>query len=256
MKAVLLAGGWGMRLREQTIIKPKPMVEIGHRPLLWHIMKLISHYGISEFIICVGYKGHLIKDFFANYHLYEAVVTFDMSDNSKTIHSQTAEPWKVTLVDTGLTTLTGGRLKKIKEFVGNDTFLMTYGDGVGDVDLNQLRNFHATHGRRATVTATRPPARFGALGIEEGRVTQMDEKPRGDGNWINGGFFLLEPEVLDLVDNDQTAWEIEPMQRLIAEEQLMAYQHDGFWQPMDTVRDMEYLEEVWQSGKAPWKVWD
>ena len=255
MKAVILAGGWGMRLREQTVTKPKPMVEIGHKPILWHIMKIYSYYGINDFVICLGYKGHIIKDYFANYSMYESVVTFDMSDSSMDVHRNTSEPWRVTLVDTGLYTKTAGRLRKIRNYVDDSDFCMTYGDGVGDIDIGNVIAFHKSHGKSATVTAVRPPARFGALLIENGEVINFHEKPINDGGWINGGFFVLKPEVLDLDITDDMPWEDYPMKHLTKSNQLMAYQHDGFWQPMDTLRDMEYLEELWQSGEAPWKLW-
>jgi len=255
MKAVILAGGWGMRLREETASKPKPMIEIGHKPILWHIMKIYSKYGINDFIICIGYKGHIVKEYFANYGLYNSVVTFDFGVGRSDIHVNDSEPWRVTLVDTGLETMTGGRLKRVRKYLGESDFCMTYGDGVADVDVQAVLAFHRSHNRLATVTATRPPARFGALHIEEGQVKYFEEKPIGDGGWINGGFFVLKPAALDFIPDDATPWETIPMQRLAATGELMAYKHYGFWQPMDTLRDMNYLEELWESGKAPWKVW-
>ena len=256
MKVVILAGGLGTRLSEETQTKPKPMVEIGGKPILWHIMKMYSAHGVDEFIVCCGYKGYVIKEYFANYFLHMSDVTFDMQANSMHVHQKRAEPWKVTLVDTGDTTATGGRIRRIGEHVrGEEAFCLTYGDGVGDIDIAATLEFHRQHGKAATVTAAFPPGRFGALDIHEGQVRSFQEKPRGDGAMINGGFFVLSPRVLDFIDGDDTLWEQEPLQRLAAEGELMAWQHSGFWQPMDTLRDKTYLEELWASGQAPWKTW-
>jgi len=253
MKAVILAGGFGTRLSEETILKPKPMVEIGGRPILWHIMKMYSAHGVNDFVICCGYKGYMIKEYFANYFLHTSDVTFDMRDNSMEVHQRRAEPWRITLVDTGLDTMTGGRIKRVSDYI-DGTFLMTYGDGVGDVDLRACIEFHKAHGRWATLTATQPPGRFGILGINEGsQVTAFQEKP-DDGGWINGGFFVLEPEVLELIEGDATIWEREPMEALAARGQLSAFKHGGYWQCMDTVRDRDQLEGLWAKG-APWKMW-
>ncbi len=256
MKVVILAGGFGTRLSEETHLKPKPMVEIGGKPILWHIMKIYSAYGFNEFIICLGYKGYMIKEFFANYFLYMADVTIDLSNNSIEVHNAKAEPWKVTLVDTGLYTQTGGRIKRIKSYVGNETFMLTYGDGVADVNIKELLEFHKKHGKLATVTAVQPPGRFGGLILNGGeKVLDFREKPKGDGAWINGGFFVLEPGVFDYIKGDDTPWEAEPLQNLARNGELMAYKHKGFWQCMDTLRDKNYLEKLWNSGKAPWKIW-
>ena len=256
MKAVILAGGLGTRLSEETLTRPKPMVEIGGKPILWHIMKIYSFYGINDFIICLGYKGYMIKEYFANYFLHTSDVTFDMQANNMYVHEMRAEPWKVTLVDTGDDSMTGGRLGRVRKYIENDElFLFTYGDGVGDIDINAAINFHRTHGRLATLTATYPPGRFGALNIHDNRVLSFTEKPKGDGALINGGFFVLSPKVLDLIPNDETVWEKEPLTKLAVEDSLMAYEHHGFWQPMDTLRDRQYLEELWLSGSAPWKKW-
>ncbi|MGF6903733.1 glucose-1-phosphate cytidylyltransferase [Paraburkholderia sp. GAS348] len=256
MKAVILAGGLGTRLSEETAVRPKPMVEIGGKPILWHIMKMYSHHGISDFIICCGYKGYVIKEYFANYFLHMSDVTFDMAKNGMEVHHRYAEPWKVTLVDTGENTLTGGRLKRVKQYVAQeDAFCFTYGDGVGDINIAELIKFHKEVGVDATLTATYPPGRFGALDIESSRVNSFKEKPKGDGGMINGGFFVLSPRVIDLVDDDATVWEREPLERLAERGQLAAFQHDGFWQPMDTLRDKVLLEELWQKNAAPWKVW-
>jgi glucose-1-phosphate cytidylyltransferase len=255
LKAVILAGGLGTRISEETSIRPKPMVEIGGKPILWHIMKIYSAYGINEFIICLGYKSYVIKEYFANYFLHMSNVTFDMANNRMDVHHNSAEPWKVTLVDTGDSTLTGGRIKKIKPYLDGDDFCCTYGDGVGNVDIGALVAFHKAQGKLATLTATQPPGRFGALGLQGTRVTGFQEKPQGDGAWINGGFFVLSPKVLDYIDGDDTAWEKEPMEKLAQAGQLSAYLHHGFWQPMDTLRDKTHLEELWASGKAPWKLW-
>jgi glucose-1-phosphate cytidylyltransferase len=255
MKAVLLAGGLGTRISEETNLKPKPMVEIGGKPILWHIMKLYSAHGINEFIICCGYKGYVIKEYFANYFLHMSDVTFDMQNNKMEVHQRKAEPWKVTLVDTGEQTMTGGRLKRVREYVGDEEFCFTYGDGVGNVDITALVAFHRQQNKLATVTATQQPGRFGALDLDGKTITGFTEKPHGDGSWINGGFFVLSPRVIDTIEGDHTTWEREPMERLAAEGQINAYFHKGFWQPMDTLRDKNYLEELWISGKAPWKVW-
>ena len=256
MKAVILAGGVGSRLMEETVARPKPMVEIGGKPILWHIMKIYSHHGINDFVICLGYRGYLIKEYFANYFLHTSDVTIDLARNSLEVHERHAEPWRVTLVDTGLESQTGGRLGRIRDYVRSDEFFcMTYGDGVGGIDVSAIVNFHREHGRLATVTATQPPGRFGVLEMEGDRVLRMKEKPLGDGGWINGGFFVLSPRVLDLIEDDHTIWEAWPMQTLARQDQLRAYQHRGFWHPMDTLRDRHYLEELWSTGRAPWRVW-
>jgi glucose-1-phosphate cytidylyltransferase len=256
MKAVILAGGAGTRISEETHLKPKPMVEIGGKPILWHIMKTYSAYGIQDFIICCGYKGYVIKEYFANYFLHMSDVTFDMSRNEMTVHHQKAEPWRVTLVDTGEATMTGGRLRRVREYLpGDEDFCFTYGDGVADVDIAALLAFHRAKGVLATLTATCPPGRFGALDLEDGVVRSFMEKPLGDGGMINGGFFVLSPKVIDLIDGDASIWEREPLESLARMNQLAAYTHPGFWQPMDTLRDKLHLEELWATGKAPWKVW-
>ena len=257
MKAVILAGGLGTRLSEETSIKPKPMVEVGGQPILWHIMKIYSAHGVNDFIVCCGYKGYVIKEYFANYFLRMSDVTFDMRFNQMNIHAGNAEPWRVTLVDTGENTMTGGRLKRVREHVGNSTFCFTYGDGVSSVDITKLVEQHKTEGTLATLTAVQPPGRFGAisLGQEQTRINQFHEKPGGDGAWINGGYFVLEPEVIDYIADDSIMWEQEPLTKLAHDGQLSAYKHSGFWQPMDTLKDKNYLEELWKSGKAPWKVW-
>jgi len=255
MKAVILAGGLGTRISEETSIKPKPMVEIGGKPILWHIMKIYSAHGINEFVICLGYKGYVIKEYFANYFLHMSDVTFDMTANKMEVHQNSAEPWKVTLVDTGDNTMTGGRIKRIGKYLDGDDFCCTYGDGVGDVDITKLVAFHKSHGNLATLTATQPPGRFGAIGLQGQQVTGFQEKPQGDGAWINGGFFVLSPKVLDFIDGDSTTWEKEPMEKLAHMGQLASHFHRGFWQPMDTLRDKTHLEELWATGKAPWKVW-
>ncbi|MDQ3057109.1 MAG: glucose-1-phosphate cytidylyltransferase [Pseudomonadota bacterium] len=254
MKAVILAGGLGTRISEESHLKPKPMIEIGGKPILWHIMKSYSHYGITDFIICLGYRGYVIKEYFANYFLHMSDVTFDMANNRMEVHQGYAEPWRVTLIDTGQDTMTGGRLKRVREHVGNETFCFTYGDGVADVDIGALIAFHQSHGRQATVTAIQPPGRYGALDMRGPAVDSFQEKPAGDGAWINGGFFVLEPAVFDLIGGDQTSWESRPLQQLANSGQLMAYQHAGFWQAMDTLRDKTHLEELW-SQDPPWKVW-
>ncbi len=256
MKAVILAGGLGTRISEETHLKPKPMIEVGGKPVLWHIMKIYSAHGIHEFIICCGYKGYIIKEYFANYFLHMSDVTFDMQRNEMQVHQRYAEPWKVTLVDTGEETMTGGRLKRVAEHVKDEQdFCFTYGDGVSDVNITELIEFHRASKLKATLTATLPPGRFGALELNDDRVMAFKEKPKGDGGLINGGFFVLSPSVIDYITDDQTVWEREPLERLASEAQLGAYRHDGFWQPMDTLRDKTHLEELWQSGKAPWKAW-
>ncbi|HXX80150.1 MAG TPA: glucose-1-phosphate cytidylyltransferase [Thermodesulfovibrionales bacterium] len=254
MKAVILAGGFGTRISEESYLKPKPMIEIGGKPILWHIMKIYSYYGINDFVICCGYKGYIIKEYFANYFLHMSDVTFDMKENRMEVHEKHAEPWRVTLVDTGQDTLTGGRLKRVKAFIGDETFCFTYGDGVADIDIAKLISFHRSHGRLATVTAIQPPGRYGALNIKGTQVDSFQEKPDGDGAWVNGGFFVLEPAVIDAIEGDQTSWESGPIVKLAREGQLMAYQHNGFWQAMDTLRDKNHLEQLWQTS-PPWKVW-
>lgn len=256
MKVVILAGGFGTRLSEETDIKPKPMVEIGGKPILWHIVKIYSSYGFNDFIICLGYKGYIIKEFFANYFLHTSDVTIDLKDNKIEVHSVKAEPWKVTLVDTGLNTMTGGRIKRIKPFVENQTFMLTYGDGVGNIDIKKLLEFHKSHGKYATLTAVQPSGRFGALHLEGDKVKEFEEKPKGDGAWVNGGFFVLEPQIFDYIEGDETIWEKEPLENLAKDGQLMAYKHTGFWKPMDTLRDKRELELLWQSGNPPWKIWE
>jgi len=256
MKAVILAGGLGTRISEETHLKPKPMIEIGGMPILWHIMKIYSHYGINEFIICCGYRGYVIKEYFANYFLHMSDVTFDMSNNSMTVHHLKAEPWKVTLVDTGAETQTGGRLKRVANYIDDhEPFCFTYGDGVSDVHIGNLLDFHKSHSKLATITAVYPPGRFGALDIQNSQVMSFKEKPRGDGGMINGGFFVLSSQVLSLLKDDQTIWESEPLESLTSQGELAAFQHQGFWQPMDTLRDKTYLEDLWDKGSAPWKVW-
>jgi glucose-1-phosphate cytidylyltransferase len=255
MKVVILAGGLGTRISEETHLRPKPMVEIGGKPILWHILKIYSSYGINEFVICCGYKGYLIKEYFANYFLHNSDVTFDMATNSMEVHQQKAEPWRVTLVDTGEATLTGGRLKRVSSHLGDGPFCFTYGDGVADVHITDLVDFHRREGRWATITAVQPPGRFGSLAFERGRVLSFEEKPKGDGSWINGGFFVLEPEVLESISGDDSVWERDCLPAIASKGQLNAYQHHGFWQPMDTLRDKQLLEDLWQSGQAPWKIW-
>ncbi len=256
MKVVILAGGLGTRLSEETHLRPKPMIEIGGKPMLWHIMKIYSSYGLNDFIICLGYKGYLIKEYFANYFLHMSDVTFDMANNRTIIHQNSAEPWQVTLVDTGETTMTGGRLRRVRNYLDDEDFCFTYGDGVSDIDIAGLVAFHKAHGRLATLTATRPPGRFGALQIEQERVLRFQEKPDGDGGWINGGYFVLSPKVLDYISGDETIWEREPLEALAGEQNLLAYRHGGFWQPMDTLRDKNFLEQQWESGSAQWKRWN
>jgi glucose-1-phosphate cytidylyltransferase len=256
MKAVILAGGLGTRISEETSVRPKPMIEIGGKPILWHIMKIYSAHGVHDFVICCGYKGYLIKEYFANYFLHMSDVTFDMELNQTHIHNRNAEPWRVTLVETGETTMTGGRLRHVIDHVKDDpAFCLTYGDGVADVDIGKLIAFHRAHGRKATVTAVQPPGRYGALKMDGDEVTGFLEKPLGDGGWINGGFFVVAPECIDRVTSDSTAWEAEPLMSLANEGELVAFKHDGFWQPMDTLRDKIQLEELWRSGRAPWKSW-
>jgi glucose-1-phosphate cytidylyltransferase len=256
VKAVILAGGLGTRISEESQIRPKPMIEIGGKPILWHIMKIYSHHGINDFIICCGYKGYVIKEYFANYFLHMSDVTFDMSKNSMQVHQQSAEPWRVTLVDTGENTMTGGRIKRIAPYLEDDEyFCLTYGDGVSDVNISALIDFHKNKNVKATLTAALPPGRFGALDMDGDKVRSFMEKPVGDGGMINGGFFVLSPSILDLIDGDDSIWERAPIEHLAKSGQLAAFPHEGFWQPMDTLRDKNYLEELWQSGHAPWKVW-
>jgi glucose-1-phosphate cytidylyltransferase len=255
MKAVILAGGLGTRISEETHLRPKPMIEIGGRPILWHILKIYSSHGINEFVVCCGYKGYVIKEYFANYFLHNSDVTFDMTSNHMEVHHHKTEPWKVTLVDTGENTLTGGRLKRVAPYLDDEPFCFTYGDGVADVDITALITFHQREKRAATLTAVQPPGRFGSIAFERGRVLAFEEKPQGDGSWINGGFFVLEPSVLETISGDTSVWEQDCLPKIAAEGQLNAYHHRGFWQPMDTLRDRQLLEELWASGKAPWKVW-
>jgi len=254
LKAIILAGGLGTRISEESHLKPKPMIEIGGKPILWHIMKIYSYYGIHDFVVCLGYKGYVVKEYFANYFLHMSDITFDMENNRMEVHQQKAEPWRVTLVETGESTLTGGRLKRVREYIGNETFCFTYGDGISDLDISEQIAFHREHGKLATVTAIQPPGRYGALNLADNQVQNFQEKPLGDGSWINGGFFILEPQALDYIEGDQTSWESQPLQVLAAENQLMAYKHYGFWQAMDTLRDKNQLEELWFNA-PPWKVW-
>jgi glucose-1-phosphate cytidylyltransferase len=259
MKAVIFAGGYGTRISEESGIRPKPMVEVGHKPILWHILKIYSHFGINDFVICCGYKSYVIKDYFANYFLHSADVTFDMGLNNMEIHSNASEPWKVTLVETGEDTMTGGRLKRVKDYIGDETFCLTYGDGLSNLDIRALISFHRKQGTQATLTAVQQPGRFGVFNLthDETLVSQFQEKPlNGDTPWINGGFFVCEPSVIDLVRDDSTVWEKEPLEILARSGNLSAFRHTGFWQPMDTLRDKCYLEDLWKSGKAPWKLWD
>ncbi len=256
MKVVILAGGLGSRLAEETELRPKPMVEIGNLPILWHIMKTYSAHNLHDFIICCGYKGYVIKEYFANYFLHRSDVTFDMQNNQMEVHEKYAEPWRVTLVDTGESSMTGGRLKRVKDYVGQETFCFTYGDGVSDVNITKLINYHRQQGVIATITAVQPPGRYGALNVDpQGLVTSFQEKPQGDGNWINGGYFVLEPGIFDFIVDDQTSWEADPLIELVSKQQLAAFHHAGFWHPMDTLRDKKYLESLWNSGQAPWKIW-
>jgi len=256
MKAVILAGGLGTRISEETHLKPKPMIEIGGKPLLWHLMKIYSSHGINDFIVCCGYKGYIIKEYFANYFLHMSDVTFDMTNNKMKVHQQNSEPWTVTLVDTGEDTQTGGRLKRVASYLKNEkAFCFTYGDGLANVDITKLIKFHESHGKLATVTAVQPPGRYGALNRDNDLVTGFVEKPKGDGGWINGGFFVLSPKCIDYIDSDDTAWEQKPLKDIALKGELMAYEHKNFWQPMDTLREKNLLEELWESGKAPWKNW-
>ena len=256
MKAVILAGGLGTRISEETHLKPKPMIEIGGMPILWHILKIFSAHGINDFLICCGYKGYVIKEYFANYFLHTSDVTFDIQKNSQEVLHKTTEPWRITLVDTGETTMTGGRLKRVRDYLLDETFCLTYGDGVADVDISSLIAHHRTHDRLATVTAVQPPGRYGALQFSESSgVSGFQEKPQGDGGWVNGGFFVLEPQVIDRIQGDNTIWEQGPLSSLAADGELTSYQHNGFWQPMDTLRDRVRLEDLWVSGLAPWKIW-
>lgn len=255
MKAVILAGGLGTRISEETHLKPKPMVEIGGKPVLWHIMKTYSFHGVNEFIICCGYKGYLIKEYFANYFLHMSDVTFDMLNNKMEVHQNNSEPWKVTLVDTGEETMTGGRLRRVRDYLGDEDFCFTYGDGVSDVNITELIRFHYAQGTLATLTAVQPPGRFGALDMVQHKISTFKEKPQGDRGWINGGYFILSPRVIDLISGDDTVWEAAPLEQLANDGQLSAYCHNGFWQPMDTLRDRNLLEQLWSSGNAPWRVW-
>ena len=255
MKAVILAGGYGARISEESVVRPKPMIEIGGKPILWHILKLYSTHSINEFIICCGYKSYYIKEYFANYFLHTSDVTIDIANNEIQVHQKRAEPWKITMIDTGLETMTGGRLLRIKEYVNNKSFCMTYGDGVSNIDIGSLIKFHINNKKIATVTAVQSPGRFGAINFNNNKIVGFEEKPKGDGAWINGGFFVLEPKIFDFIENDKTVWEIEPLQKLASIGELMAYRHTGFWSAMDTLRDKNYLEELWMGGNAPWKTW-
>ncbi len=257
MKAVILAGGYGTRISEESSVRPKPMVEIGGRPILWHIMKIYSSHGINDFIICCGYKGYAIKEYFSNYYLHASDVTFDMRNNDMTVHHNTAEPWKVTLVDTGENSMTGGRLKRVRDYLGDETFCMTYGDGVSDVNIRESIEFHKANKTLATLTAAQPPGRFGAFSLaqNDSNIKTFKEKPEGDGAWVNCGFFVLEPRVIDYIEGDKTVWEREPMENLAQDGELNAYRHHGFWQPMDSLRDKHVLEDLWADGNPPWKVW-
>jgi len=255
MKAVIVAGGLGTRISEETHLKPKPLIEIGGMPLLWHIMKIYSAHGINDFVICCGYKGYMIKEYFANYFLHMSDVTFDIKNNTMDVHKKSAEPWKVTLVDTGLETMTGGRLKKVEKYLDNDSFAFTYGDGISNVDISKLIDFHKSKKTLATLTAVQPPGRFGLLNLQDNGTVNFKEKPLGDGGWINGGFFILEPEVLDYIKNDKTSWEKEPLENIVKTNQLSVFKHTGFWHAVDTLRDKNYLDKLWTSGKADWKIW-
>jgi glucose-1-phosphate cytidylyltransferase len=255
MKAVILAGGFGTRISEESHLKPKPMIELGGKPILWHILKIYSHHGINDFVICLGYRGYMIKEYFANYFLHTSDVTFDMANNRMQVHERHAEPWQVTLVDTGTETQTGGRLKRVQPYIGGEPFCFTYGDGVADVDISAAIAFHRAHGKLATVTAVQPPGRYGALHLEQTAVRSFQEKPDGDGAWINGGFFVLDPGVLRYIEGDRTSWEAQPLQQLAHDDQLRAHQHHGFWHAMDTLRDKNFLEDLWARGEAPWKCW-
>lgn len=257
MKVVILAGGFGTRISEETDLKPKPMVEIGGKPILWHVMKTYSSFGFNDFVICLGYKGYVIKEYFMHYFVHMSDITVNLADGSIKNHNCRAENWQVTLVDTGLNTMTGGRIKRVQSIVGNEPFMLTYGDGVGDIDIKQLLSCHQSHGKLATVTAMQPSGRFGALDLAAGdKVESFAEKPPGDGTWINGGFFVLQPEVFDYIKGDETIWEREPLEKLAQQGELLAYKHGGFWKPMDTLRDKNQLEDLWRTGKAPWKVWE
>jgi len=255
MKAVLLAGGLGTRISEESVLKPKPMIEIGGKPILWHIMKMYSAHGVNNFVICCGYKGYVIKEYFANYFIHNSDITFDVKNNKMEIHQNTAEPWKVTVVDTGEETMTGGRLKRVANYLGDEDFCFTYGDGVSDINIKASIEFHKSHGKLATITAVQPPGRYGALKMNGANVESFLEKPKGDGGYINGGFFVLNKKVIEFIKEDATIWEKEPMEKIAEKGQMQAFVHDGFWQPMDTLRDKKHLEELWGSGKAPWKVW-
>jgi len=257
MKVVILAGGLGTRISEESHLKPKPMIEIGEKPILWHIMKIYAHHGFNEFIICLGYKGYYIKEYFAHYFIHESDVTFDFKDgNQQIIHQYSAEPWRVTLVDTGVNTMTGGRVKRIQQYIGNEAFMLTYGDGVSDININNLVEYHKRHGKLVTITSSQPSGRFGALSLTKDNIVHgFQEKPKGDGYWINAGFFVIEPDFFNYIKNDNTILEKEPLENLAKEKELVAYKHSGFWYPMDTLRDKNYIEELWKSGKAPWKVW-
>lgn len=258
MKVVILAGGMGTRISEETDLKPKPMIEIGGKPILWHIMKTYSHYGYNDFIICCGYKGYIIKEYFHHYYLHNSDMTINLNDNTVDYHNSKSEPWKVTLVDTGLNTMTGGRIKRIQKYLGNETFMLTYGDGVSNVDINELTKFHKKNKRFATLTTVQPSGKFGSLDIDESKneVKSFHEKPKGDGSWINGGFFVLEPEIFNYIENDSTIWEREPLEKIASERQLISFKHHDFWKPMDTLRDKTELESLWNTGKARWKVWN
>jgi len=256
MKVVILAGGFGTRLSEETDLKPKPMIEIGEKPILWHIMQIYSYYGFNDFIICLGYKGYMIKEYFHHYFLHHSDLTIDFNNNNIEYHNSKTEPWKVTLIDTGLHTMTGGRIKRIQQYVKNETFMMTYGDGIGSVNIKELFKFHKKHGKHVTVTAVQPLARFGALDLDnKNNILSFKEKPKGDYTWINGGFFILEPQIFDYIEGDSIHWEREPLENLTKDKQFVAFKHYGFWRPMDTLRDKRELEKLWESGNAPWKIW-
>lgn len=257
MKVVILAGGFGTRISEESHLKPKPMIEVGGRPILWHIMKIYSHFGFNDFVVCLGYKGYCIKEYFAHYFLHEADVTFDFTNTSeRLIHHHSAEPWRVTLVNTGVETMTGGRIKRIQKFIGDEPFMLTYGDGVANVNINDLVNYHKAHGKLATVTSTQPSGRFGSLDLDDHNIVRgFKEKPRGDGSWINAGFFVLQPEVFDYIEGDATVFEEQPLERLARDGGLVTFKHEGFWQPMDTLRDKNHLESLWKAGTAPWRMW-
>jgi len=256
MKLIILAGGFGTRISEETHLRPKPMVEIGGQPIIWHIMKIYSHYGINEFVICLGYKGYVIKEYFANYFLHMSDVTFNLPENKMYVHHNLCEPWKITLVDTGEETMTGGRLKRVQDYIGEETFCFTYGDGVSDINIEKLINFHQEHGKLATLTSVQPPGRYGSLDMEGCMIRCFLEKPPGDGAWINGGFFVLSPKVINYIKDDSTVWEHEPLETLASEGQLVAYKHLGFWHALDTLRDKNFLNSLWSSGTAPWKIWE